>query len=159
MVGEHVPVPAEHVLLIGHLSEAPLSAAELKIWTAKDPLLAQVLQYILVGWPEHTREDFKPYSSKRLELTELDGCIVWCGRVLIPEPGRKHILAELQSGHPGGSRMKALARMFVWWPEMDLEIEEMVQHCAECQQAQSSPPRSAFTPLAMANSTMGPNTH
>ena len=43
---EHVPIPDEHVLLIEHLSEAPLSAAQLKIWTAKDPLLAQVLQYI-----------------------------------------------------------------------------------------------------------------
>ena len=143
---EHVPVPAEHVLLIKHLSEAPLPAAQLKIWTAKDPLLAQVLQYIRVGWPEHTREDFKPYSSKRLELTELDGCIVWCGRVLIPEPGRKHILAELHSGHPGGSRMKALARMFVWWPGMDHEIEEAVQHCAECQQAQPSPPAAPLHP-------------
>ena len=99
---EHVPVPAEHVLLIGHLSEAPLSAAQLKIWTAKDPLLAQVLQYILVGWPEHTREDFKPYSSKRLELIELDGCILWCGRVLITEPGRKHILAELHTQEAQG---------------------------------------------------------
>ena len=143
---EHVPIPAEHVLLIEHLSEAPLSAAQLKIWTAKDPLLAQVLQYIRDGWPEQTREDFKPYSSKRLELTELDGCIVWCGRVLIPEPGRKHILGELHSGHPGGSRMKALARMFVWWPGMDREIEETVKHCAECQQAQPSPPAAPLHP-------------
>ena len=46
---EHLPVPAEHVLLIEHLSEAPLSAAQLKIWTAKDPLLPQVLQYIREG--------------------------------------------------------------------------------------------------------------
>ena len=57
-------------------------------------------------------------------------------------PHHRHVpvLAELHSGHPGGSRMKALARMFVWWPGMDCEIEETVQHCAECQQAQSSPP-------------------
>ena len=72
---EHVPVLAEHDLC---LSEAPLSATKLKIWTAKDPLLAQVLDYIRKGWPEQPREDFKSYSSKRLELTELDGCIVWC---------------------------------------------------------------------------------
>ena len=47
---EKVPVPAEHVLLIEHLSEAPLSAAQLQIWTGKDPLLVQVIQYIRVGW-------------------------------------------------------------------------------------------------------------
>ena len=42
--------------------------------------------------------------------------------------------------------MKALARMFVWWPGMDREIEETVKHCAECQQAQPSPPAAPLHP-------------
>ena len=42
--------------------------------------------------------------------------------------------------------MKALARMFVWWPGMDREIEETVKHCAECQQAQPSPPAAPLDP-------------
>ena len=70
--------------------------------------------------------------------------IVWCGKVLIPEPGREHILGELHSGPPGGSQMKTPARMIVWC--MDREIEETVKHCAECQQAQPSPP-AAFASM------------
>ena len=100
------------------------------------------------------------YSSKRLELTELDGCIVWCGRVLIPEPGRKHILAELHSGHLGRSRMKALARMFVWWVARNGPWD-WGNSSALCRVPTGSviTSSSAFTPLAMANSTMGLNTH
>ena len=41
-------------------------------------------------------------------------------------------LNELHEGHPGTSRMKSLARSFVWWPGMDKEIEETVQKCDQC---------------------------
>ena len=86
----------------------------------------------------------KPYFTKRWELCELDGCIIWSNHVLVPPKAREHILAELHGGHPGGARMKSLARRFVWWPGMDQEIEAAVKACSECQQSQPSPP---VTPL------------
>ena len=36
------------------------------------------------------------------------------------------LLEELHMGHPGEARMKSLARMFVWWPTTDENIEEKV---------------------------------
>ena len=82
----------------------------------------------------------KPYFIKRWELIELDGYIIWCSRVLILSPAREHILAELHGGHPGGAKMKSLARKFLWWPGMDHQIEETVKACPEFQQSQSAPP-------------------
>ena len=40
---------------------------------------------------------------------------------------------ELHAGHPGASRMKSIARSFVWWPGMDKELEEAVKQCNTCQ--------------------------
>ena len=138
---DNVPFPGELVLLIDHLAEAPITAAQLKVWTAKDHLLSKVLHFIRHGWPNNSVDsEMKSYFTKRWELTELDGCIIWCSRVLIPPQAREHILAELHGGHPGGARMKSLARRFVWWPGMDQQIEEAVKACPECQQSQSSPP-------------------
>lgn len=51
-----------------------------------------------------------------------------------PPPARQQVLQELHGGHLGISRMKSLAHMFVWWPEIDGEIEQMVKHCSVCQQ-------------------------
>ena len=136
-----VPLPGELVLLIDHLAEAPITAVQLKTWTAKDKLLSKVLHFIRYGWPnEMVDSEIKPYFIKRWELIELDGCIIWCSRVLIPPPAREHILAELHGGHPGGAKMKSLACKFLWWPGMDRQIEETVKACPECQQSQSAPP-------------------
>ena len=43
------------------------------------------------------------------------------------------MLEELHAGHPGVSRMKAIAQSIVWWPGIDGEIEAKVCGCSECQ--------------------------
>ena len=40
--------------------------------------------------------------------------------------------------------MKALARMYVWWPGLETDIEESVRLCNECQQ--SNPPTAPLNP-------------
>ena len=63
---------------------------------------------------------------------------------MLPEPGRAAVLAQLHEGHPGMSRMKGLAHMYVWWPGITGDIERAVRDCAECQCNQSQP---AVAPL------------
>ena len=44
------------------------------------------------------------------------------------------------------TRMKALARMYIWWPGLDKEIEKVVSSCVVCQMLQSTPPVAPLHP-------------
>ena len=58
--------------------------------------------------------DFKPYQQCWSEFSFEQQCVL-CGiRIVIPTKGRKAVMDILHEGHPGGTRMKALAQSFVW---------------------------------------------
>ena len=59
---------------------------------------------------------------------------------MVPEKGREKVLAMLHQAHLGMSKMKSLARGYVWWPGMDQALESCVRACELCQVNQMSPP-------------------
>ena len=133
-----VPDPPEMVLLMEHLASTPVSAQQIKKLTDWDPVLSEVKKFVLQGWPlcsNTMSEELLP-----LELSVQDGCLLWGSRVVIPSPVRIKVMEELHETHPGISRMKSLARQYVWWPGMDADLERKVKECSACQAAQKSPP-------------------
>ena len=94
-----------------HVSSGPLTAAQVKTLTQRDPVLSRVHSYVLRGWPSTVEPSFNPYSSHRHELSVCKGC----NRVIIPTAGRQTILDELHDSHQGASRMKERARMVHLW--------------------------------------------
>ncbi|XP_038635087.1 uncharacterized protein K02A2.6-like, partial [Scyliorhinus canicula] len=70
----------------------------------------------------------------------------WGARVIVPAQGRQAILTELHHRHPGVSKMKMLARSYVWWPGLDTDIAALVRRCQECQQRQRVPPAAPLHP-------------
>ena len=75
---------------------------------------------------------------------QLSGCVLLGSRIVVPVAGQAKMIEELHQGHPGITRMKGLARSFVWWPGMDKQLEEKVRSCTSCQQNQNTP---AVAPL------------
>jgi hypothetical protein len=129
----HKHFPEDLNLLINHLSATSIGPANIREWTTKDPVLSSIRRFILTGWPEHKlREEFTPYTSQKMELSVLDGCILWASRVVVPPPGRRLVLDELHDTHPGISKMKALAHAYIWWPGMDAQIADTVKKCPVC---------------------------
>ena len=55
-----------------------MQSSHIKEWTKMDPILSQVLGFILEGWPSKTSsEELNSYFTKRTELSVEDGCILW----------------------------------------------------------------------------------
>ena len=138
--------PPELVLLSQQLENSPVSADQIRTWTRRDARLSKVLHYVQCGWPNQVEPDLVVFSSKRLELSAYDGCLLWGNRVVVPSQGREAILQELHGGHPGICRMRSLARMYVWWPGLDSEIERTVRSCTQCQVVQAVPPQAPLNP-------------
>ena len=140
-------LPGDLIHLVKHLSATAINTMNIKHWTDKDPILSRIKQCLRQGWPSSKLgDDFKPYQTRWKELSLLDGCVLWGARVIVPPPGRKLVLEELHETHPGVSKMKALARSYVWWPHMDKEIEEVVRTCENCQANRPSPPVAQLHP-------------
>ncbi|XP_061570028.1 uncharacterized protein K02A2.6-like [Cololabis saira] len=136
----------EQVLMMDVLDDTLVDSTQIRRWTAKDVILAQVHEYTLKGWPAQTDVCFKPYHQRKTELSVRDGCVLWGARVIIPTKGRDKMLKLLHQTHMGMSKMKGLARSYIWWPGMDENIEREVQSCEECQKHQKSPPTAPLHP-------------
>ena len=139
--------PEDLLQLVNHLSSTGVSASHIKEWTSKDPTLSRVLKFIMTGWPNYTLgAEYSPFTSRKCELSTLDGCILWGSRVIVPPQGRKSLLQELHQTHPGITKMKALARGYIWWPKMDSQIEDLVKTCTVCQESRPSPAAAPLHP-------------
>ncbi|XP_054283366.1 uncharacterized protein K02A2.6-like [Macrosteles quadrilineatus] len=131
--------PDEVVAFFSSIDEMPITFKEISLATRHDPVLSKVLDHTLNGWPSYNNSpQLKPYFSRSTELSVEQDCLLWGRRVVIPAPHRKEVLALLHKEHPGESRMKNLARSYVWWPNMDNDLEEMVKNCFICQSTRNS---------------------
>ena len=128
-------------------SSTSIGSVNIKEWTAKDPVLSCVHRFTMTGWPNRSLgKEYQPYATRKDELSVLDGCVLWASRVIVPPPGRQAVLNELHETHPGVNKMKSLARSFIWWPGMDLQIEQLVKTCPVCQESRPAPAAAPLHP-------------
>ena len=135
-------------MLLETLQSSPVNAKQIAEWMAKDPVLSKVKKWLSQGWTDTDdhAEELRPYRQRKEELSLQDGCILWGSRVVVPEQGRKLVIEELHAEHQGMSRMKSLRRSFVWWPNMDSDVEECVKRCEVCQTHQKVPAAAPLHP-------------
>ena len=110
--------------------------------TRKDKVLRQVMQYIRPGWNNNPSSKLLPYFQRRYELTIENDMLLWGEKVIIPELLREILLKELHGEHLGIFRSKQLARIYLWWPKLDNDLENMVKVCQKCQEHSKNPKAS-----------------
>ena len=66
--------------------------------------------------------------------------------VIIPERSREAELGLLRDTHISMTRMKFTCRSYVWWPNIDKDIEIAVKPCMECDQYKHEPPVAELHP-------------
>ena len=86
-------------------------------------------------------DELKPYFVRCNELTVEEDCLLWGIHVIVPLKLRHHVLDELHMSHLGIVHKKSLARIHVWWPHIDQDIEVIVQTCNTCQSVHAKPPQ------------------
>ncbi|XP_046868366.1 uncharacterized protein K02A2.6-like [Drosophila willistoni] len=131
------PVSIDDVLMIELAATPIVSDESIAAQTSKDPLLAKVSNWVLRGWPDMKLEQSDnayPYFCRREQLSTNRGVLIWGNRAVVPPKSRETIVAALHAAHPGIVKIKALARSYVWWPNIDAEIELIVKKCIPCKQ-------------------------
>ena len=124
-----------------------VTSDQVEAWTDKDPVLSRVREMVRDGWSAKEKgEEFAPYEVRKLELSIQNGCVMWGSRVVVPKPGQGSVMRQLHQCHPGVSRMKALARSYVWWPKLDKDVEDTVKACTTCQEHRNVPAPAPLHP-------------
>ena len=134
--------------MLESMPEPLFTAKQVADQTNRDPILSRVLHWTWHGWPDSKEipQEFKPFLTRRNEISAYKNCLLVGNKVIIPPGGREEVLDLLHSGHLGIVRMKALARSYVWWPGLDQAIEERVGKCHACQESRHMPPKAPVFP-------------
>ncbi|XP_037906145.1 uncharacterized protein K02A2.6-like [Hermetia illucens] len=121
--------------LTGTKSQWRWSIKELRKQTKHNLILRRVIELIERHWPDTKciNNELKPYYDKREELSYENGILMWQGRIIVPDNLQEVTLRHLHRGHPGIGSMRALARYYVWWPNIDKDVEHTVKSCMACQ--------------------------
>ncbi|XP_037560890.1 uncharacterized protein K02A2.6-like [Dermacentor silvarum] len=96
--------------------------------TSKDSTLAKLRDALWSG-AELRDPEFRFYADRKLQMSVQEDCILLGSRVIIPSALQQEVLRLLHEGHPGMTKMKAIARSHVWWPSLDEDITAAVRQC------------------------------
>ena len=138
--------PESQIFKLSCVDDLPVTSKDIASATRNDPELGIVMRYIQQGWPTEIDKKLKPYYDRQDELGIDLGCITWGVRILIPTKYRESMLELLHDTHPGMTKMKAVARSYLWWPGLDQDIENLSRSCMTCQKTQPDPPSAPFKP-------------
>ncbi|KAM7280952.1 uncharacterized protein ISCGN_006213 [Ixodes scapularis] len=103
------------------------TAAKLAHETATDPYLSVVLRKL--GRGDEVEGALKSVAA---ELSVVDGILLKGTKVVIPTSMRREMLKRIHAGHLGTVKCKARARQLVYWPNINSDIESLIQSCPTC---------------------------
>jgi transposase InsO family protein len=103
--------------------------------TREDPLLRQVMEYTMDGWPKYKKDvpvNLHDMYEHQGHLSVVDGLLVFDDRIVIPESMQSEVLDRIHDGHPGIVKSRERAKQAVWWRGLSTQIKERVEKCSHC---------------------------
>ena len=116
--------------------------ANIRHFSMNDPTLVCLARVIQFGWPENSTElpnDVKPFYRHRCELHIVDGIIFFHNRIVVPIGLRRQFLNKLHDSHLGIAKTKLMARMLVYWPKWNEDIDKLCAECSVCHENENMP--------------------
>ncbi|GAB1607299.1 hypothetical protein Ahia01_001013300, partial [Argonauta hians] len=122
------------ISLCNLVRELSVTLNEIREESAKDDFITQKKQML-------SQKDQRDSDV----LSVCDEVLLYSERVVIPSTLQRRILRDFHVGHPGITRMKSLMRGYVYWQNMDKDIENIVKSCRGCALSAKAPP-TTFSP-------------
>ena len=122
-------------LLINNLPVSQPKLKEIQDATSKDPTLQQLQQFILDGFPNSKNSmppELMPYFQFHSELSIAEGIVFKGDKIVIPSSLQKEMKERIHQGHLGIEKCKARARQVMYWPNINVDISDMVSNCTIC---------------------------
>lgn len=133
-----------------YFEQLPFNKKILQKATSTDTLIRKVMQNVNGRWPvkisKNNWKELHRFWLVRDELHIREGILMRGHRVVIPRELCKQILEMLHMGHIGTTKMKSLAREKIWYPGMDIDIEQITKTCRKCQEHRNNPQKNVLHP-------------
>ncbi|KAJ1519211.1 hypothetical protein ONE63_011183 [Megalurothrips usitatus] len=117
-------------------TEIPLTCDKIAVETQSDPVLQKVFRFVHLGWPPKDQIKDNPslgiFFKVRDVITIQSKVLLFSSRIIIPDSVKAEVLRMIHEGHPGIVRSKLLARQFIWWPQLNEDISNLVSNCSVC---------------------------
>ena len=129
--GPNSDTPMEYIKMVENVTLKKYSFEEIQVLTSEDLVLAKVVRYLKNGWSK-SDSSINEYWCIRNDLSLYNGVVLFRNRIVIPSKIRMYFLNSLHVAHNGIVAMKEEARKFIFWPQMNNEIEEISKSCNTC---------------------------
>ena len=116
-----------------------------------DDTMIALRETILRGFPNSKNDlqpTLKPFWAMRCQLAidDRDDMIVAGLRIVVPEACRRKLLQDLVQMHQGTTKLRQRARLTLYWPGMDRDVETVAQSCKSCTESMPSNPPEPLRP-------------
>ncbi|XP_062594195.1 uncharacterized protein K02A2.6-like [Saccostrea cucullata] len=137
-------VDVNNITLNRHLPMSPDRYKEFQQETSQDQTLQQLLNTVLLGWPNSKQSlpsNLLPYWTFRDEISHMDGLLFKGSKLIIPKSMQQKMLDLVHESHLGIVKCKSRARESMYWPGMAAQIEDKVSQCITCAEVQNCNPK------------------
>lgn len=121
------------------MSGISVDISQVQKYSIADDDFVKVYEFIMSKWPKSSQlnDVCSKFYKIRNSLSTENGCLFYGDRIIIPHKLQNYVLKTLHDSHTGIVRMKMIARSYVYWPNIDKDIQTYVNNCDVCQKTQS----------------------
>jgi len=81
---------------------------------------------------KNVNKELIPYWRVRASLSICNNLLLYNDRIVVPLSLQEVTLQRIHEGHQGIQRCRLRVKTSVWWPNISVQIEQMIHHCHTC---------------------------